>query len=369
MAYIIKKGNRWHARWRGENGQWKQKATGCRVNPSPAEKARGISAKKLRALAETVAIQLEARELGRIGVARALEAVRSAGDALGFANAKVPTFRELLRSLSWSPTTEASIMCLARKFELDVDKGIDKFLPAELRAFFVRMSGSLRETTLRQRFNLVKTLFAAAIKKGWIRDSPCEGIEVPKAPKMMKREVFSREDVSKLMTLPGEWPDAVRVCLLLGGQRLGDIVNLRWDSIDFEAHEIEFVTQKTGRDMRKLMLPQLEELLRRRKGDDKVFVFPVLHSRARLCSTDFSAMVEKLGIGEKAEGVRGRRTKTFHCLRATAVTWLLEAGVPPEMVRHIVGHSTEQVEREHYFRPTQEKEQQALEKLAAELKL
>lgn len=373
MAYLIKKGNRWHARWRGENGQWRQKATGCRVNPAPAEKARGITAKKLRALAETVAIQLEAREVGRIGVARALEAVRSAGDALGFSEAQVPTFRSFLRSLSWAATTEQVILRVASKFGLDLEKAIDKFSPAEMRAFFRLMSESMRETTLRQRFNLIKSLFSAAVKKGWIRESPCEGIEVPKSPKMMKREVFSREDVAKLMTLPGEWPDAVRVCLLLGGQRLGDIVNLRWASVDFNAHEIDFVTQKTGRDMRKLMLPQLEEILRRRQGEDEVFVFPALHSRARLCSTDFSMLVAKLGIGDKLEGIRGRsrgrRTKTFHCLRATAVTWLLEAGVPPEMVRHIVGHSTEQVEREHYFRPTQEKEQQALEKLAADLEL
>lgn len=159
MAYLIKKGNRWHARWRGENGQWRQKATGCRVNPAPAEKARGITAKKLRALAETVAIQLEAREVGRIGVARALEAVRSAGDALGFSEAQVPTFRAFLRSLSWAATTEQVILRVASKGGLDLEKAIDKFSPAEMRAFFRLMSESMRETTLRQRFNLIKSLF------------------------------------------------------------------------------------------------------------------------------------------------------------------------------------------------------------------
>lgn len=46
--------------------------------------------------------------------------------------------------------------------------------------------------------------------------------------------------------------------------------------------------------------------------------------------------------------------KTFHSLRSTATTFLLDLGTPAEMVRFIVGHDDPEIERRHYLKPSAE---------------
>lgn len=78
------------------------------------------------------------------------------------------------------------------------------------------------------------------------------------------------------------------------------------------------------------------------------------------------------GIVEDAsEEVKGDRhklaSKSFHSLRATAVTVLRLAGVPADLCRYIVGHDSEEIERV-YFRPDSAHVQEAMSKIADGLK-
>lgn len=75
-------------------------------------------------------------------------------------------------------------------------------------------------------------------------------------------------------------------------------------------------------------------------------------------SWDFTELLRKHGLivrhDQKAQG--NRRTlaeKSFHSLRATAVTMLRSMGVSPDMARYIVGHDSEDIER-GYYRPQEE---------------
>ena len=72
-------------------------------------------------------------------------------------------------------------------------------------------------------------------------------------------------------------------------------------------------------------------------------------------SLEFTGLLKKHGIisaGER-KGKGDKRVlseKSFHSLRATAVTILRLAGVPADLCRFIVGHDSEEIERV-YFRP------------------
>ena len=92
-------------------------------------------------------------------------------------------------------------------------------------------------------------------------------------------------------------------------------------------------------------------------------------------SIEFSDLCREKGISRKMESyatgtkVHKLTDKTFHSLRATATTFLLDAGTPAELVRYIVGHDDPEIERRHYYKPSPETEAGYMSALAEQLGL
>lgn len=207
--------------------------------------------------------------------------------------------------------------------------------------------------------------FKAAVNSGIIDKNPFSGIHPPKQNRHdhQDRQAFTLDEVRFLInTLPGEWPDMIRLCLYTGGQRLGDVATIRWSQIDLDHGIISMTTQKTKRRMNKPIITPLKTLLEKRLSTRcSDYVFPIAamrhaqagHKSSKL-SIDFVALLRKHGIIEPPTKKHGDRRhlaeKSFHSLRATAVTVLRNAGVPPDLCRAIVGHDSEEIER-IYYRP------------------
>ncbi|WP_242424910.1 tyrosine-type recombinase/integrase, partial [Frankia sp. EI5c] len=66
-------------------------------------------------------------------------------------------------------------------------------------------------------------------------------------------------------------------------------------------------------------------------------------------------------------GVLGLEGVRFHDIRHTCVTLLLNAGVPPHVVREIAGHSAIDVTMEIYAHASLDDKRAALQKLVDEL--
>ena len=90
-------------------------------------------------------------------------------------------------------------------------------------------------------------------------------------------------------------------------------------------------------------------------------------------SLEFTGLLKKHGIisaGER-KGKGDKRVlseKSFHSLRATAVTILRLAGVPADLCRFIVGHDSEEIERV-YFRPDSQDVVHAIEEISSKIVL
>jgi len=247
---------------------------------------------------------------------------------------------------------------------------------AQVREWLEQITRDYTGNTARAFLTVLRQCFKAAVRARLLEASPAEGVELPSTADSHRREAFTAAEVQLILAkFPGEWPDMVRCCLLLGGQRLGDLADLRWDAVDFAEDCVRFRTQKTKREMYKPLIAPLREVLlarRKRMGEGCEWVFPASHAKSRATlSRGFGELLMKFGILPAVEAEKkrdGRRKcmniKTFHSLRATAVTWLLNANVPPEMVRYIVGHSGTEIERKYYYRPKMEEEARAVEKLA-----
>ena len=135
--------------------------------------------------------------------------------------------------------------------------------------------------------------------------------------------------------------------------RLGDVVRLKWRDIDMERLWLTRVNRKTGRTTAVPIVKPLAETLdawRRESGgpdgpDD--WVFPAMVARIRPdgdtenVSEIFSRLFRRAGIQTSEKLANGRMTPraTFHSLRHTFITNLIEAGVDPLLVRDAAGHS------------------------------
>lgn len=382
MSSIVKRGGTWYACYYVD-GKLIRKATGIKV----AGEKNGMSAREKKKLAEMTAQAMESAARGASTVSAALDAVRVAAGKWAQNGMTWAQLAAEELEIARGKNTKTSLLNARLAIEgwqrlmPDlVDVPPDTITEAHVQKWVDLLRAEIAEATIKKYLAVVRRIFQRALKKKLITDNPADAIELHIAEKQ-SREPFSPDEVKKMIELfPGEWPDMVRVCLLLGGQRLGDIAQLRWDMIDRDRGYIAIRAEKTKRRMLKPLIAPLADIFDRREKEYAVFgsyVFPVAHlklERAGMTnqlSREFILLLKRYGIvtdNEQREKRRGRRKilskKSFHSLRATAVTWLLNNGVPAEMVRYIVGHSTTEIERAYYYKPMLADEAQHISKMA-----
>ena len=134
--------------------------------------------------------------------------------------------------------------------------------------------------------------------------------------------------------------------------RLGDVVRLRWSELDLDRLWINRIQIKTGKPVSVPLAPQLAKALRdwkKLEGESPSgFVFPKQVKRLKgdyggteAISRTFRCLFARAGIKTHSAAEDGKkfRDASFHSLRHTFVTSLMEAGVNPLIVQAAAGHS------------------------------
>jgi integrase len=112
------------------------------------------------------------------------------------------------------------------------------------------------------------------------------------------------------------------------GLRMGRILSLKWDQVDFDNMQIVFIG-KNGLNQSVPMVPQLRELLEslpRVSG----FVFMFRGQALKSIKAGWRAACDRAGI----------EYKNFHTLRHTTATWLLRDSKDLRLVKEVLGHKT-----------------------------
>jgi integrase len=200
-------------------------------------------------------------------------------------------------------------------------------------------------------------VFAQAKSDGIAGTNPTEGVSVLKKTGERARKPFTLNELKAVLDVArgSEWETVIKLGLFTG-QRIGDIVNLKWSAVDFESGEIRFSTRKTGRLVLVPIFPQLSDLLLALDvGDDPdAPVLPESYATfkrkkgAATLSRQFGELLAKAGLRakilhRKGSGVRRKHPLTFHALRHTAVSMMKNAGVPVSVVMDIVGHESAEI--------------------------
>lgn len=190
--------------------------------------------------------------------------------------------------------------------------------------------------TLYSRF---KKIFKAAVEADVLRKNPCDGIVIKIDTSIIKKDVLSTEEVTRLIRThyAGENPDIRRAFIfcLHSGLRWCDVKDLTYSNVDFSNKLLRFEQSKTkGHSSSSgVVIPLSEGLIKligepgEGNGNDSL-IFPL--PSHTMCLKALRHWVKRAGIDKHI---------TWHCARHSFATNILSRGANVKVVATLLGHS------------------------------
>jgi len=209
---------------------------------------------------------------------------------------------------------------------------------------------------------LISKFYHFAVSDGYANRNPCTGFKNPKPMEEQPIEVFTPEEIKRLVMVDNRHTCQIKL-MLYTGMRLGEALALTWEDIDFEARTIKvtksidakgrLTTPKTKGSIRLFVFPDhMEADLRKKKlankeesmmnGSRHDIVFP---------STVGTYLIQKNFRLQYADVLKeaGVKYRPPHTLRHTFTTSAKQMGIPIEDIAQMLGHSSMKTTREVYL--------------------
>lgn len=201
----------------------------------------------------------------------------------------------------------------------------------------------LKEQTVRRELEQLQAVIGYAHKKNII--SVCPYIWKPERSKSRERWLTKREAASLLSSIKklpqaGEYLYLFTIIGLYTGARSEAISLLRWPQVDFNGGYINFTLNQTNQTKKASKVPMPRRLKRellkaKKRGVEMGYVVQDNQSRIKSVKNSFRGACKLAGLN----GV------TPHILRHTAVSWMVQNGVPYAKIGKYVGMSVQMVDR------------------------
>lgn len=243
------------------------------------------------------------------------------------------------------------------------DQPLRLITEADLVAFRDASAKLARNKTTNGKLTMLAAAFRDAWMDGYLPDDIAKRLKRLKlrGQESLEKLPFTQEQVDKIIkNAEGEWK-GITTLGAYTGQRLGDLVNLRWG--DAGQTMLVFTSRKTRRKMRVPLHPLAAKWLAANRGEHGAdrYIFPksqatFVKNRCKVAalSKQFRVLLSGLGYSEKrvyAVMGKGRNVVrefsplSFHSFRHFLTSQLHRAGVAPAVVRDIIGHDSEMVNR------------------------
>jgi integrase len=209
------------------------------------------------------------------------------------------------------------------------------------------MKRSLAETlapaTVKQCLALVRQIFnKAALWNLYKGANPVRRVNMPKTDNRRVRFLSEGEAtllLDELRKVSRNVHDMAYVALFTG-LRAGEIINLTWQDINFDAGTIMVKDPKNSESRIAYLNKKLTELFLARRPEGWTagdWVFPGKKGeKAPALSKTFFRVVYKLGLNENRSDPRDK--VVFHTLRHTFASWLAIRGTPLLTIMELMGH-------------------------------
>jgi len=344
---------------------------------------RGFDALSGSMVEEFVACQQERAHRGEIGPNRRNALVKSARLMLEFQETGAVAWRMMSPDpdLALSESSRIALKRFTAAASPELAPGSVRLLAGEIRQFLAYLDrtgrgalgavtaddvrGFLVEVAPKRPAgvgNVVWSLkrFFAFLNAAGLSDVRIDGLLSRAAPRRVRAlPCFTREETARLLegietgTPCGKRDYAMVALAVSTGLRCCDIVALRLDEIDWRRDEIRLVQAKTSR-LLVLPLPALagnavaEWILHGRPGCDAPEVFTRLQPPHVKLGNSTGSTLMRRRLARAGIDHEPRDGKSFHALRRTTGTRLIESGAGQPLAAQILGHARVNSSRRYF---------------------
>lgn len=212
------------------------------------------------------------------------------------------------------------------------------------------------------------TILEAAVRDELLPSNPVRKTRMPRRSEVEETISFSPDVLRTLLETLPEPSRSIAALLAMTGLRIGELLALRWQDIDFDkryisvrqtVYEGHFDVPKSKRSKRTLPLApvcaQIFESLRKPGADPSALVFSTRNgsplSRRNLLNRQLKPVCKSLGLTDA----------NWHWLRHAHATLLDSVGAPLGTVQALLGHASPEITREIYIGSVPENARTAVE--------
>ena len=230
---------------------------------------------------------------------------------------------------------------------------LSKISPRHIEEYKRNRISEVKPASVNRELACLKFMFSLAKKWKLVEDNPVKEVKLFQERKI-EMHILDREEVDRLIESSSDHLKAIITVALNTAMRKGEILNLRWNDIDFDKHYI-FIKETKSAKSRKVPMNTLtvEALKGIRREIEFVFYNPRTRDRIRDVKTAFKAACRRAGINDLR----------FHDLRHTAATYMVTGGIDLVTVSEILGHSDIKMTM-RYAHPTPKNRREAVNVLA-----
>jgi len=197
-------------------------------------------------------------------------------------------------------------------------------------------------STIKYCFAIISQVWAIAKRDNFVSgDSPTRLVSLPKRDNRRERFLTAKEAEKLLSLLKKQLPQAHDMCLLAlyCGLRFGEVAALDWKSVNFTEGILSIRDPKAKRNRAAFMTPKVTAMLRERHTEAKDKTGLLFPNRKGERITSASNALTKIMDAMFNEGVDDTRQRvSFHTLRHTFASWLVQRSVDLYKVKELMGH-------------------------------
>lgn len=209
----------------------------------------------------------------------------------------------------------------------------DELLESKVRTYLADLSRhGLSSSTLNQAISAVRFFFNGVLHRDWSLE-----IHYQRAPQRVPVTLAPEEVARLLAAVPGLRERAAMEIAYAAGLRLSEVLNVKLSDIDSERMILRVDQGKGKKDRNVMLSPALLETLRAywRESKPRIWLFPG-HPPKRPLN---ASVIQRAFIVAK-QVARITKPVSFHSLRHSFATSLLESGVNVRTIQALLGHSS-----------------------------
>jgi len=232
----------------------------------------------------------------------------------------------------FSKRTIKAYLDINRDFLRFIGKSAKEITTQDVKNYLLfKKVGGLSNTSLNLTISALKFYFKQILKRNLFFS-----IRRPKKEHYLP-VVISKEEIQSIINAVSNIKHKLMISLAYGsGLRVSEVVNLKVKDINFNELTINIRQAKGNKDrltiLSEKIIPELRQLIANKTAED--FVFASIRGEkltSRMAQKIFAAGLKKSGI---------KRSATFHSLRHSFATHLLESGVNIRYLQELLGHQS-----------------------------